>query len=165
MSIVVKNYVERFREHLESSRAYLKLVQRCQRSGRTELAELASNIGDADEPTAGDAFISFLASEGDASAMARRTHSRALAAFDTIGSEAAMQLKCAGQRMLESEYAVWHAHKKLLEEAILNPDVLNELSADKDMSRLIMEDQGFALHEQLSFSKVWKEIFPERNVN
>ena len=163
MSDVVKKYADCFRQCLETKGAYHRMVASLTGRQNMALQAVARKIGesdeDLDEATAKAAFIEFLKSDGDASAQVTRNHSRSLAAFDKIGTPAALELKEAGRRMLEAEFAVWHAHKQLLGAMLTDSGLVKELDNCSAMRQLISSRAGFNLHEELAFCEIWTEIY------
>jgi hypothetical protein len=163
MSDVVKTYVACFRAKLDTALAYDDLVARCRRRRNPQFLTVALAIGETDHTCsccAHDTFFSFLTGDGDAPGIVRRLHGQSLSAFDSFDIPLASELKAAGRTMLESEYAIWYAHKQLLDAAVQDSAVLAELDTNEDLGRLVSSPEGFKLHETLSFSEIWKTLPP-----
>lgn len=164
MTDVILAYIERFMAKLDSAKTYQNLLQRCWTEGEHRLLTVAEGVTETDikdEDAARNAFFSFLMGDGNVSGLVAHLHAGAFAAFDAFDTSLTHDLKDAARKMLEGEFAVWYAHKQLLEAAIQDPALLEELAENDDMIELILREDGFALHEQLCFADIWAEVFPQ----
>lgn len=158
-SEIIVDYIGGFRTKLDCVRICEDLRAQCSAQGDFELIDAMTAIGDCDIADTESAFRQFLINDGDAVEFVAEGHETSLAAFDAIDSPLAQIVKEACRQMLISEYAVWSAHKRLLDAALVDDGVIDELSENDDMNAILESQGGFALHEQLSFCEIWEELY------
>jgi hypothetical protein len=165
MNQFVTNYCQLFRDKLDCAQDFKDALRFRRAAASPALIKAAEKIGDVDPQYADGSlqaeFLNFLRGEGDATAIVMRVHAGALARFDAIGTAEAEALKQLGRRMIEAEYAIWHAHKKLLDLGYQDLEAYTHVVDSSEMRGLLDHPGGAGLFKQLAFAGIWQEIHPQ----
>ena len=162
---VLRNYIRCFRSRLTTANAFINLMRRCERQSEYQLLSLTEDIYcDVEDDAMRQVFLDFVTGDGEPSATVALLHTKWLAAFDEFAIPLAAKLKDAGRKMVESEFALWQAHRQLLSEVIKNPAYLVKVDRSRRLRRLADDTPGFILREQLCSAEIWRQLFPQATI-
>jgi hypothetical protein len=156
MNKVVSDYIAAYSAYTNAAAA-LELDGNAFNFARLE--QLLSTIG-CDPDSNQERFVCFLKENDVDTAVAgivKEFHGGQLVAIESSETQDGTKVAAALQEYCRADYALWHAHKRLVESMFHNPNVLETPALKK-----LLHDRGACMRFQaMAFSDVWAAVFPE----
>lgn len=163
MSKVVNDYASAFGNTLKSDRNFRDRMHVCRGRGLSELVALGERVGDGDanvgEEEAKKILLNFL-KDGDATALTALV-APSLEAFDKIDSAESRLLQRAARKKVKNNFALWHAHKLLIDWLLEDTSRLGLLDKHQEFGPMVRTREGQALNRAVWLTGFWTELYPD----